>query len=255
MTDQQTIESYDKAAGKWAQSQRGKRNVAHEFLEKPAMYDKLPDLSGKSVLCVGSGSGEECAYIKDRGAGRVVGIDISTGLIEQAKHTYPQCEFFVMDMERLNFAAGEFDFVFSSLTLHYAPDWRPVLQNIAKVLKPGGTLLFSSHHPVKWGAQSSKTAEGSAVKMGYVRKDSGEFEVFGDYLNSRKITENLRKDLKVTYYHKPLSEIFREALDSGFEIVDFLEPKPLPQAYAVKPDFAVHEKIPLFFILELRNRS
>ena len=64
---------------------RSGKNIAHKFLEKPAMYKKLPDLKDKSILCIGCGTGEECEHLKSLGAKRVVGIDISKGLIDFAK--------------------------------------------------------------------------------------------------------------------------------------------------------------------------
>ena len=83
------------------------------------MYEKLPYLKGKSVLCVGSGTGEECEHIASSDAKRVIGIDISEGLIRCAKKSYPHLEFHAMDMEKLDFPAGCFDFVYSSLAMHY----------------------------------------------------------------------------------------------------------------------------------------
>lgn len=56
-TDKKTIKSYNGYAAKWAQKLRSGNNYAHTFLEKPAMYKKLPNLKGKSVLCIGCGTG------------------------------------------------------------------------------------------------------------------------------------------------------------------------------------------------------
>ncbi len=45
-TDKKTTESYDNYAEKWANRMRSGNNTAHEYLEKPAMYGKLSDLTG-----------------------------------------------------------------------------------------------------------------------------------------------------------------------------------------------------------------
>lgn len=107
-TDQDTIKSYNNYAKKWAERLRGGKNIAHKYLEKPAMYGKLPNLANKSVLCIGCGTGEECDYISKQGAKKVVGIDISDGLIEFAQKSYPKINFYVMDMEKIDFP----DFIF-----------------------------------------------------------------------------------------------------------------------------------------------
>ena len=52
-------DSYNQHAAQWAERLRSGNNPAHRFLEKPAMYAKLPDLTGQRVLCIGCGSGEE----------------------------------------------------------------------------------------------------------------------------------------------------------------------------------------------------
>jgi len=254
MADNSTIESYDRSAEKWAKRQREGKSLAHEYLEKPAMYSKLPDLEGKSVLCIGCGSGEECGVLKKRGAARVVGIDLSRGLIEQAKYAYPDCEFMVMDMERLDFSAGSFDFIYSSLALHYAQDWRNILKPAYKTLKDGGTFLFSTHHPVKWGGEAHKESGVTSNLLGYNRDEQETVKVYGDYLNTRRITENLIDGLNVSYYHKSLSEIFKEIRESGFELADFIEPKPTAAALKARASFfEIYDKIPLFMILELKK--
>ncbi|GAC1414142.1 MAG: class I SAM-dependent methyltransferase [Candidatus Doudnabacteria bacterium] len=254
MTDQSTIDAYNQNSERWAKRQRKGHNLAHEFLEKPAIYAKLPALSGMDVLCLGCGSGEECAYLKEQGANKVLGIDISKGLIEQARYTYPQVEFKVMDMENLSFEDNSFDFIYSSLALHYSEDWNKVLKPAHKLLKPGGKFLFSTHHPIKWGAQHNEENNKRLTLMGYSRSEDGSFEVYGDYLNSHKITDNLMDGLKVSYYHKPFSEMVKEIVQSGFDIVDLVEPKAIASAKKEKVDFyEVHQKIPLFIIWELQK--
>lgn len=255
MTDKSTIDSYDQNSEKWAKRQRTGHNSAHEFLEKPAMYSKLPDLRGKSVLCIGCGSGEECDYIKKLGADRVVGIDISKGLIEQAKYTFADVEFQVMDMERLDFASEGFDFIYSSLALHYAEDWRNVLKPAHKILKDGGRFLFSAHHPVKWGAQVSEKDGKRSTLMGFSRSEDDTVEIFGDYLNTYKITDNLMEGLKVSYYNKSFSQMFREISESGFEVMSIEEPKAAEGAKKERVGFyEVHQKIPLFVIWEISKK-
>ena len=253
-TDKKTIKSYDDYALKWAERMRGGKNIAHKFLEKPAMYKKLPDLKGKSVLCIGCGTGEECEHLKSLGAEKVVGVDISKGLIELAKKSYPNLEFFVMDMEKLDFPKNSFDVIYSSLTMHYVENWTKTLKSIHNVLKDNGTFLFSTHHPVKWGAKTNRSEEKDSFLMGYEKYKNGKCEVFGDYLNTRKIDDIWFNEFNVTYYHRSLSEIIGDILKSGFMITDFIEPKPLEEVSRENGNFyKIHAKIPLFMIFELKK--
>ena len=260
-TDKNIAWSYNKYAKKWVKQRRAGES-AHEYLEKPAMYAKLPNLKNKSILCIGCGSGEECGYIKSLGVKRIVGIDISKELIDYAKKDYPDIEFYVMDMEKLNFSRSSFDFVYSSLALHYLKDWTKTLKNIYKVLKKDGVFLFSTHHPVEWGAEKGRAGKTKKISkderwvlMGYVKySDKEKYKVYGDYLNPRKVKDIWFDEFEISYYHQPLSLIIKKILDSGFKIVDFIEPKPINSAKNKDRRFwEIHQKIPLFMIFELKK--
>ncbi|TRZ79829.1 SAM-dependent methyltransferase [bacterium] len=260
-TDRNIAWSYNNYAKEWVRQRRAGWS-AHEYLEKPAMYAKLPNLKNKSILCVGCGSGEECNYIKSLGVKRIVGIDISKELINYAKKSYPDIEFYVMNMEKLDFPRSSFDFVYSSLVFHYLRDWTKALKGIYKVLKNDGILLFSTHHPIKWGAEKDrigKTEKRSKDKrwvlMGYVKyNDKKRYKIYGDYLNPRKVKDIWFDEFEISYYHKPLSLIIKKILDSGFKIVDFIEPKPINSLKNKDRRFwEIYRKIPLFMIFELKK--
>jgi len=257
-TDKDTIKSYDNYAEEWAKRMRSGENIAHEYLEKPAMYLKLPDLKGKKVLALGCGTGEECNYLKSLGAEEVVGIDISEGLVKYAQDSYHNMEFRVMDMEKLNFSDNTFDFVYSSLVMHYVSSWSKTLNEVNRVLKSEGTFLFSTHHPTTWGAERTrKDNSRRSSLLGYIKhKDKGTAEVVGDYLNTRKIDDVWFNDFKVSYYHRPLGDIMRDIIQAGFDILDFIEPKATEAVKEKDSMFwEIHEKIPLFMIFELQKKS
>ena len=247
-------DSYTKRAALWAQKQREKENISHEYLEKPAMYNALPDLTGLRVLCVGCGSGEECAEMKKRGAREVVGIDASSGLIEIARATYPEIHFEVCAMEDITYPVDSFDFIYSSLTLHYAPTWTDILTRIRNTLVPGGEFLFSTHHPIKWGMEKTRDGDRVSYRLSYELQGRDNAEIHGDYLTARPIHETLFNEIPVTFYHRPLGQLVADIRSAGFTLIDFLEPLPLETAKAKKKNFwLVHQKIPKFAIFRLRN--
>ncbi len=254
-TDKKTIAAYNEYAKKWSKINKDKLNIAHDFLEKPAMVSKLPNLKNKTVLCLGCGSGEEVSQLKIFGAKKIVGIDISSGLIKIAKKNHPEVEFHVMDMENLKFKRETFDFVYSSLVMHYVKDWTKTLKSIRNVLKKNGTFLFSTHHPSTWGAERTRDKDKRSSLLGYVKfplKDN--CKIYGDYFNLRKIEDTWFGDFKVTYYHKPFSSMIKEIIRSGFEIIDVLEPKALNKIKnKYKVFWKIRQKIPLFIIFELKK--
>lgn len=246
--------TYGEYAEKWAERKRGGDAGSHEYLEKPAMMAALGDVSGKTILCVGCATGEECRMLKDMGAKRVVGVDKEYELIQVAKRAYPDLEFDTMPMEALNFPEETFDMVYSSLVMHYAPEWSGPLAEVKKVLKKEGLFLFSTHHPIWWGAQSVREGDKFITRLGAAKWGNNKNEIYGDYLTARKIENTMFNELVVTYYHKPLSDILEEILSSGLRLKRFIEPKPTEEAKTKKFNFwAIHQKIPLFMIFELQK--
>lgn len=250
-TDKKSIQEYNKNYKEWLE----KKGLGHSHLEKPAMYSALGSVRGKIILCLGCGAGEECAHIKSLGAKKVVGVDISKSLINTAKENFPDIEFQVMDMEKLKFAQSSFDLVYSSLVLHYVKDWTKVLSEVRKVLKKNGTFLFSTHNPIYWSAFKKEDENEKLQILGY-KKDNKtkEIEVYGDYLNVRKINDVWFDNFKVTYYHKPFSSIMKDILKSGFKIIDCIEPRPLDSAKRIDLEFwKKASKLPLFVIFKLQK--
>jgi SAM-dependent methyltransferase len=250
--------SYDQHASQWTERLLSGNNHAHTLLEKPAMHAMLPDLSGKTVLAMGCGSGEELALLLDRGAAAadIVGIDVSSELIQTAQRAYPDATFQVLPMEALQaFPEGSFDFIYSSLTMHYASEWLPILQQVRRILKPNGKFLFSTHHPIKWGAHVERGDQVDHFMMGYDRPKDGMPTVHGDYLGMRRIDDIWFGNMHVSYYHRPLSAIMSDIIASGLTIRAFEEPAPIAAAAEKNAGFhAIHSKIPLFMIFELENR-
>ncbi|MBU1245959.1 MAG: class I SAM-dependent methyltransferase [Nanoarchaeota archaeon] len=250
-TDKGSIKEYNKNFKEWL----NKKGLAHSHLEKPAMYSLLGNVRGKTILCLGCGAGEECAYIKSLGAKKVIGVDISKGLIKLAKRNFPDIEFKVMDMEKLKFAKSSFDLIYSSLVLHYVKNWVRVFNEVKKVLKKNGVFLFSTHHPAYSSALKKIKGNEKLQILGYKRNNkTKKIEVYGDYLRDRKISEIWFKNFKVTYYYKSFSSIMKDILKSNFKITDCIEPRPLNSAKRIDLVFwEKFSKLPSFLIFKLQK--
>jgi SAM-dependent methyltransferase len=86
--------------------------------------------SGASVLCVGPRNSIELDLFRSCGISDVVGID----LFSQSP------DILVMDMHAMTFADEAFDAVYASHSLEHAHDLDAVLDEIARVSRPGGVL-------------------------------------------------------------------------------------------------------------------
>jgi len=238
-TPKRTIKAYNEYAEKWAERMRGHQNAAHDFLEKPAMKKLLPDLAGMDVLCVGCGTGEECMELKAAGASNIVGIDTASKMIEVARKGFPEIEFLTMDMENMDFDPGSFDFVYSSLALHYVKHPGKALESIFEVLRPGGMFLFSTHHPAfqLWRIQEAKSREARRSYFSVYRVDD---LWFGDF--------------EVSFYHRPFDSIFNSIIATGFELCEFHEPQPLEAMKTADPKYyGICSVMPPFMIFLLKR--
>ncbi len=231
-----------------------KQNRPHLFIEKPAMQKIIPDLKGKSVLCLGCGSGEEVEFLLTKNPDKITGVDISEKLIEIAKNTYPSVEFKQMDAENLLFEKNSFDFVYCSLMMDYFENWEKVLKEVYKVLNDKGIFLFSNLHPVKWGAKKINDADGKSIGalMGFQNNpDTGKLEIYGNYLDTTEHEEIWMNKLIISFYTKPISIMYKELIKAGFIVKDMVEPKAIKETKKYDEAYwKINQFIPNFIIFE-----
>jgi trans-aconitate methyltransferase len=113
----------------------------HSFVWKmaAALLDYLEAKADERILDLGCGTGHLTEQIAASGA-KVVGIDSSPDMIQQAREKHPALRFEVMDARELTFSEP-FDVVFSNATLHWIKEPEKVISAIAKALRPGGRFV------------------------------------------------------------------------------------------------------------------
>jgi malonyl-CoA O-methyltransferase len=115
--------------------------------EQRAMEELWPKASrrGKRIVALdlACGTGRYSQLLRQNGAGRVVSMDFSEGMLARLSgHSRVRA-----DMMRLPFASGVFDIVVSGLAVGHAPELDAWAGEVARVLAPGGTVLYSDFHP------------------------------------------------------------------------------------------------------------
>ncbi|KAK3317357.1 S-adenosyl-L-methionine-dependent methyltransferase [Cercophora scortea] len=128
--------------------------------EWPRLQTFLPgSLQGSRVLDLGCGFGWYTRWFHEHGAASVHGLDVSQNMLDRAREmtdpetykgiTYLRADLDSKDIPLLTDAGdGSVDMVFSSLALHYLVNLQELLAQAYRVLKPGGTFVFSVEHPI-----------------------------------------------------------------------------------------------------------
>ena len=135
------------------QYKRAKQQPWRTFVECYTLMELLGDVKGLAVLDVACGEGFYTRMIRQRGAARVVGVDLSQGMIELARSQEARhqlgVEFLVKDARELP-AENQFDLVVAAYLLNYAHDQgelESMCDGIARSLKPGGRFVTVNSSP------------------------------------------------------------------------------------------------------------
>lgn len=141
----ETQTSYDRIADEYA------RQIYGELAGKPldrAILDRFAErLRGRGVVCdMGCGPGQIGRYLADRGL-RVVGVDLSPGMVAQAAALNPDVTFRVGDMTALDESDGAWAGIAAFYSIIHVPpgDIVAALTEMRRVLQPDGLLLLAFH--------------------------------------------------------------------------------------------------------------
>lgn len=119
----------------------GERKARREVLRH------LPELTGTRLLDVAIGDGRNLPLIPTECD--VFGVDISRVLLEKCRHDYMdrQLHLIIGQAEALPFPDASFDNLFSLGAINHVNDPGQALREMARVVKPGGTIVVADEVP------------------------------------------------------------------------------------------------------------
>jgi len=168
---------YTRPLGRPPRDARGKRRFLDEVTRGRL---RGIDLAGKRVLSLAGGGGWDGVLFAELGAETTL-FDISKRQLATvralARERGTKLRFVQGDMRDLSaFADGEFDLVNHHHSMVFVPDAKRVIGEVARVLAPGGTYVFSTMHPVALRMQETWTGTGWGFKQRYFDDGAIPFE-------------------------------------------------------------------------------
>lgn len=118
------------------------RSVKSFAQRQAVVLDLLKGVKGKKILDLGCGPGLFTFPLAQEN--EIVGIDLSLEMLRLAR---PDLTPVKGDGTRLPFQNQSFDLVLAIEMLQHLPDFEPLLQEILRVLRPGGEGVLSSLNP------------------------------------------------------------------------------------------------------------
>ncbi len=179
----------------------------------------FPPLHGKHVLDLGCGYGWHCKFSAEQGADKVLGIDLSRKMIEEAKkrNKESKIEYRVCGIEEYEYPENMWDCVISNLALHYIENIEQIFQKVYQTLKPNGIFLFNIEHPVFT----------AGVGQDWIYSEDGTpkyWPVDNYFLAGERKTHFLGYD--VAKQHHTLTQILMGLLNNGFHLEAAEEARP-----------------------------
>ncbi|MBF6557835.1 MAG: class I SAM-dependent methyltransferase [Acidimicrobiales bacterium] len=175
------------------------------------------------VLDVGCGEGQVSRRIAGTGA-EVVGIDPTAAQIRVATERGGRAQFIRARSEQIPSPNASFDAVVVCLAIEHVDPFEPAIEEVARVLAPGGLFLLILSHPLL-------QSPGSGWIDDQISGDY--FWTVGPYLPDNLEIDEIAPDVHLQFAHRPLSRYVHEMGQVGLLIEDMVEPPP-PRALLVK---------------------
>lgn len=136
---------FNKAAHTYDEAAVLQRTVGSALLERLQGIRFQPH----TILDLGCGTGYFASFLKEAyPMAEIIGFDKSEGMLRQAqfkekKDKFSKLHWLGGQAEALPFRNHSFELIYSNLMLHWSTDFAATLNELHRVLKPGGLLLFS----------------------------------------------------------------------------------------------------------------
>ena len=250
--------NWDRMAASYEDFTEGEDSYSYK-IEWPCIKKMLPDLSGKSILDIGCGTGRFTFLLEKENAESVTGLDLSSEMLLIAKKKGEKlgskAVFTKGDMLKLTDSVHDkYDFIFSSTSTHFINDLNSLFRQMADVMRLSGQAVISVINPVYSAQYPIKHGEEFPTDDEWVVRylDKSERSYIQPWIEYNDYIENY---LSMSYHHT-FSDYINAAIKAGFSIEEVEEPYP-PEEWKEneKGRYDNFIETPTYMILKLKKNQ
>ena len=241
------MSSYDKFAKAYSDSHGEEGDYFHKTQIDPAIYKIVGDPKDKTIYDLGCGNGYISRNLAKKGA-KVFASDVSKDLVEIAKGKSIDLDISYSTREGIDFsgfADKQFDVVVMNMVIHYIKDVDTLFKEISRVLKPNGTLVFSTNHFFR------PTSPYSDWILGKIKDDERLFIKVTNYLETYSVSTKSGWDnvTELTIINRPLNKYINTMSKYRLYLKVVFEPESVGFAKSFPEELWGTHHIPTFIIL------
>ncbi|MFI1987964.1 class I SAM-dependent methyltransferase [Actinoplanes sp. NPDC020271] len=176
----------------------------------------LGDVRGRKILELGAGAAAGARWLRVQGA-KPIAMDLSAGMLKHAADAAARSRVSVplvqADALALPFRAASFDIVCTAFgAIPFVADSAAAMREVARVLRPGGSWVFSVTHPMRWIFWDEPGEDGLVARNSYFNR-------------SPYVERDDQGQMTYLEQHRTLGDRIRELVAAGFVLRDLVEPE------------------------------
>jgi len=174
----------------------------------------------------------------------VVGIDPTVAQIVEARARAGGPGYARGSAIDLPVRSGAFDAVVACLVLEHVEPFEPAIDEIVRVLAPGGHFVLFLNHPLL-------QTPGSGFVDDHILGE--QYWRVGPYLPDDETLEEVAPGVRLPFMHRPLSRYINVMADRGLLADHIDEPPPTPGFIARAPEYGAAASIPRLLVVRTRK--
>jgi SAM-dependent methyltransferase len=197
----------------------------------------------RRLLDIGCGEGQVSRRLAGQGAG-VIGLDAAESQIRTAYERGGPSLYLQARAQQLPCRNAAFDTVVLCLAIEHVDPFEDAIQEVARVLAPGGRFLLLLVHPLLQSPGSGWVEVVDSIEH---------FWRLGSYLEDDIVTDQVGPGIYLSFVHRPLSRYVHEMGRCGLLVEDMVEPAPPPATVLETGGFPEAASIPRLLLVCARS--